>query len=571
MFKNVKIRTKLVFLFSFIFLAFIVTLEAYIIPSVMTTIESQIKNKLKNVVQVAVSICENEYKLQQSGKKSQQQAQNTAKEIIRNLRYNATDYLWINDLQPKMVMHPFKKELEGQDLDNYKDPTGFKLFVAMVDIVKKKGEGFVKYQWEKPNTKKLYPKMSYVVLFKPWGWVVGTGIYIDDLVEYQNKIKMTIRSIAGLILLIAIFLIFSITLSLGRRLSQVEKMADQLSHFDLSKTDELKTISSDEIGKVMDAFITMSKNLKDMIKQIKDVASSVLDAAKELTSASSEIANVSEQIALAISDVAKGSSEQASSIEKSSEKLSSLSNSVQSIYEKMKEAYFSVQAVHQTINDGQELILSQEQNMNRVKEIWQDVQNIMTRFSEMSNEIVKITSFITNLSKEINLLALNASIEASRAGEAGKGFMVVANEIRKLSEQTSTSAKQIGILLKDIYQNIQTISNQFEVFNKSLETQDNITKQTKEVYLQILQFSKDLIEMINNVTKSAEIASSSISIISQEIANIASIAQETAAATQQTAASTEEQTATAQTIASTMKNLENLAQQMAKKVEIFKI
>ncbi len=189
----------------------------------------------------------------------------------------------------------------------------------------------------------------------------------------------------------------------------------------------------------------------------------------------------------------------------------------------------------------------------------------------MSNEIVKITSFITNLSKEINLLALNASIEASRAGEAGKGFMVVANEIRKLFEQTSTSAKQIGILLKDIYQNIQTISNQFEVFNKSLETQDNITKQTKEVYLQILQFSKDLIEMINNVTKSAEIASSSISIISQEIANIASIAQETAAATQQTAASTEEQTATAQTIASTMKNLENLAQQMAKKVEIFKI
>lgn len=128
MFKNVKIRTKLVFLFSFIFLAFIITLEAYIIPSVMTTIENQIKNKLKNIVQVAVSICENEYKLQQAGKISQQQAQNTAKEIIRNLRYNTTDYIWINDLQPKMVMHPFKKELEGQDLSNYKDPTGFKLF-----------------------------------------------------------------------------------------------------------------------------------------------------------------------------------------------------------------------------------------------------------------------------------------------------------------------------------------------------------------------------------------------------------------------------------------------------------
>ncbi|ADQ40619.1 methyl-accepting chemotaxis sensory transducer with Cache sensor [Caldicellulosiruptor acetigenus I77R1B] len=571
MFKNVKIRTKLVFLFSFIFLAFIIILEAYIIPSVMTTIENQVKNKLKNIVQVAVSICENEHKLQQSGKISQQQAQNNAKEIIRNLRYNTTDYIWINDLQPKMVMHPFIRELEGQDLSNYKDPTGFKLFVAMVDIVKKKGEGFVKYQWEKPNTKKLYPKMSYVALFKPWGWVLGTGIYIDDLVEYQNKIKLTIRLIAGLILLIAILLIFTITLSLGRRLSQVEKMADALSHFDLSKTDELKATSSDEIGKMTSAFIIMSKNLKDMIKQIKDVASSVLDAAKELTSASSEIANVSEQIALAISDVAKGSSEQANSIEKSSQRLSALSNSVQDIYEKMKEAYFSVQAVHQTINNGQELILSQEQNMNRVKEIWQDVQNIMTRFSEMSNEIVKITSFITNLSKEINLLALNASIEASRAGEAGKGFMVVANEIRKLSEQTSTSAKQIGTLLKDIYENIQTISNQFEVFNKALETQDDITKQTKEVYLQILQFSKDFIEMINNVTKSAEIASSSISAISQEIANIASIAQETAAATQQTAASTEEQTATAQTIASTMKNLENLALQMAKKVEIFKI
>lgn len=269
--------------------------------------------------------------------------------MIRNLRYNTSDYIWINDMQPKMIMHPFNPQLEGEDLSNYKDPTGFRLFVAMVDTVKKSNEGFVRYQWEKPNTKKLYPKMSYVALFKPWGWVLGTGVYIDDMVGYQNRVKFTIRTVAVSTLIVSLLLIIMLTLSLGRRLSKVEKMAEALSRFDLSFSGQVALGSSyDEIGKVVEAFIIMNKNLKDIIKQIKEVASSVLNAAKELTSASSEIASASEQIAMAISDVAKGSSEQASSIEKSSQKLLELSNFVQGIYDKMKEANLSIQTVYQS-------------------------------------------------------------------------------------------------------------------------------------------------------------------------------------------------------------------------------
>ncbi|WP_241243442.1 methyl-accepting chemotaxis protein [Caldicellulosiruptor changbaiensis] len=569
--KNIKLRTKLILLFAFVFLAFILIFEIYLIPSVTKTIESQVESKLKNIVQVAISICESQYALQKSGKLSESQAQQTAKEIIRGLRYNSNDYIWINDLQPKMIMHPFNQELEGQDLSDYKDPTGFKLFVAMVDVVKKKGEGFVKYQWTKPNSNNNFPKMSYVVLFKPWGWVLGTGVYIDDLVAYENNIKNSLRMITLFVLLICFLIIFLITISISRRLKQVEEFAESLSKFDLSSNKGLNTSYNDEIGKVARTFSNMSQNMKDMISQIKQVSLSVFEAAKELTSASNEIANVSEQIALAISDVAKGSTEQANSIEQSSQRLNKLSEVIEDISEKMKESYSYAQTVFNTINEGNLLINSQEENMKNVKEIWQKVESLMNQFSSMSTEIVQITSFISNLSKEINLLALNASIEASRAGEAGKGFMVVANEIRKLSDQTSSSAKQIGNLLKNIQANVENLTAGFSSFEDALKKQDEITNDTKQAYSQIIELTKKLTEIFEEINQSIQASTQDILSISTEISNIASIAQETAAATEQTAASTEEQTATAQTIASTMKRLESLAEDMMKKVEVFKV
>lgn len=103
------------------------------------------------------------------------------KQAIAQLRYGANDYFWINDAQPAMVMHPMKPDLNGKDLRSFKDPNGKALFVEMVNVTQRNQQGVVEYQWPKPGAEQPVDKVSYVKLFKPWGWIIGTGIYVDDV------------------------------------------------------------------------------------------------------------------------------------------------------------------------------------------------------------------------------------------------------------------------------------------------------------------------------------------------------------------------------------------------------
>ena len=102
-------------------------------------------------------------------------------EAIRALRYGGNEYFWINDMKPVMVMHPIKPELEGKDLSENKDPAGLRLFVEFVNVVKANGAGFVMYLWPKPGSDTPVPKVSYVEGFEPWGWIIGSGVYVDNV------------------------------------------------------------------------------------------------------------------------------------------------------------------------------------------------------------------------------------------------------------------------------------------------------------------------------------------------------------------------------------------------------
>ncbi len=115
-----------------------------------------------------------------------EEAQETAIAMIKNMRYGSEgkDYLWINDFRPYMIMHPFRSDLNGKDVSDYSDPTGKRLFVEMAQVCERSGQGFVHYIWQwKDNAQKLVPKISYVKTFKPWKWILGTGIYIEDVNE----------------------------------------------------------------------------------------------------------------------------------------------------------------------------------------------------------------------------------------------------------------------------------------------------------------------------------------------------------------------------------------------------
>ena len=170
-------------IYALICLSFIGLLGVAFLDSreLASSLDQQKQIELRHLGELALGIVKEEHAAAQKGGVSDADAQKRAMARIAALRYGNNDYFWINDMHPKMVMHPIKPEMNGNDLSTYKDPNGKLLFVDFVDAVKKGGSGFVPYEWPKPGFDKPQPKLSYVVGFAPWNWVIGTGVYIDDL------------------------------------------------------------------------------------------------------------------------------------------------------------------------------------------------------------------------------------------------------------------------------------------------------------------------------------------------------------------------------------------------------
>ena len=154
----------------------------------------------RQIVEVGYSLLADFDTRVQKGELNLEQAQKSAIEAVKNLRYSGNEYFWINDLHPKMIMHPFKPELNGKDISDNKDPNGKRLFVEMVNVCKEKGAGLVEYMWPKQDGSKPVPKISYVSLYKPWGWIIGSGIYIDDMQKEMNQIFYIIFVVGGIII-----------------------------------------------------------------------------------------------------------------------------------------------------------------------------------------------------------------------------------------------------------------------------------------------------------------------------------------------------------------------------------
>ena len=187
----------------------------------------------KHVVQVAHSILADYETRVRKGELNGEEAQKRALEGIKNLRYSENEYFWINDLSPVMIMHPYKPELNGKDLSDNKDPNGKRIFVEFVNVCKEKGAGLVEYMWPKQDGSKPVPKISYVSLFKPWGWVIGSGIYIDDMKKDMSQVFYIIFIVGGIIIaggiIFAVLTARSISKPIARVAEGLSEGADQVS------------------------------------------------------------------------------------------------------------------------------------------------------------------------------------------------------------------------------------------------------------------------------------------------------------------------------------------------------
>lgn len=377
-----------------------------------------------------------------------------------------------------------------------------------------------------------------------------------------------------LLILVSVSLIGAITAavylqrSIAVPLKKLTHVAATVSEGDL--TQDIPVIKSrDEVYDLAKAFGLMVENLRKLIGNVNTVSHDLVASGEELAASSEEVAKVSEQITMAVSELAKGASDQAVSSEKGAYKISEIVEGLSHITRDMSHVNIMVQEAQETVEAGEKSVKYQEVKVHESTEVSGVVAASIGDLAGKSKQIGKILDVIRGISDQTNLLALNAAIEAARAGEAGKGFSVVADEIRKLAEQSGSSVKQIEDIISEVQLGVEDAVRQMDRSKAVSNEQTAALSQTVKAFSDISTVFTSVSKNIKLVSKAAGILNENATEAGEAITDIASVAEESAANSEELAASAEEQTSTINQVAQSAEYLSKLASQLQESINQF--
>ncbi|MBS7326922.1 MAG: methyl-accepting chemotaxis protein [Thiopseudomonas sp.] len=490
--------------------------------------------KTQHLVESTHGLLQHFHQLEQSGQLSREQAQAQALTAISTIRYGRNDYFWVNDLQPVMLMHPMNPALDGQNLSGFKDPDGNPIFNEFVRIAKNEGAGFYNYRWPMPGAKDPVQKISYVQLFQPWGWVLGTGVYVDDIQAEFRSVTLKSTAVRTFIIAIMTFLVLGIMRSITRPLREVADALQNIAGGEGDLTQQLTYKGNDEIGELSQSFNTFTDKLRTIIIDLQQTAGVLQQSSSELDKAARNSLDSSER--------------QLQETEQIATSMNEVTYSVQEVAKNAEQAAGEVNAASQQVAAGQQSIHNSLQQTDLLSATIAEAVSVMEALAAESTQIGTVLEVINSIAEQTNLLALNAAIEAARAGEQGRGFAVVADEVRLLAQRTQQSTGEVQHMIDSLQKNsraaVQVIQQSSETSARTVE-QANIANASLEQITLALSALSDLNASIaSSMLQQSHVAEE----INQNINRVAGLATNSTAAAQQASSSSAELERVAQSL-----------------------
>lgn len=488
MFQHLSLRNKLRLINLVALMALLIFGFAALHAKRLTMLDG-VKSQLNDQMAMVVSILDGYRAQVDSGKLPLAEAQKLALEAIRPIRYQKNEYFSISDMQPIMLMHPLVPALEGKNFGDMKDKTGRNFIQDMLKVVNSENSGYVEYWWPKAGEKTPSLKLAYSYGYKPWGWLLNTGVFIDNIDRqfYRDAtwLVVVLIVVVGVVMLLSGVICRDIVVPMRQMqdyMQKAEQSRDLTLEYQLDRRDEIGAL-----GRGFSGFLgTVRKTLQEI-----DTRAHRLDRLAET------VANDADKVSVSTGEQTEAAQAAASSLEEVSVSVSHVSDRTGEITQLAERNRENTLRGHKNLEEL-------AQKVTRVEKVLSgDIAQSVEAFGNSMGQISQITGYVKEIADQTNLLALNAAIEAARAGEAGRGFAVVADEVRKLAEKSAQSANQINEIANQLEGHSSAVRN-------NIHTGQSLLSESK-------QAADAVVKVLVEASQTAEATSSGISEITTSL------------------------------------------------------
>ena len=542
-FSRLKTRIVLLVLAAFIGLAITTTINTL---SVKQDLLDGRKEQVRSIVQASLRIAEAEHARAVGGEQSEEAARARALQAMQDMRYGGPDgraeYVYVWSSTGVAVMHPFRPDWIGRNMsEEVRDAAGRYTVKDLVGAVRTARSGFVDTSFPRPGGTVAVAKLQYVERFDAWDWVVGTGVYVDDVDEAFAQRVIVDLLINGVIMLIIVGLGVVIARSVLRQIGG--EPADALALMDRAAAGDLTVdVRSAPPG-------SMLAGLSRMLGSIREMVAQIASGAHTLQTTAVSIAEASEQVAQAAHAQADSTSSMAAAIEEMTVSINHISDSA-------KETEGNSSAAATLAEGGETKVRNATNEMHRIATTVSSASEKIRSLEHRVGEVSSIAGVIKEIAAQTNLLALNAAIEAARAGEQGRGFAVVADEVRSLAERTAAATVRIEEMIGGIQGDTGVAVEAMEEAIPQVEHGVELASDAAESLRDIRGGAGATLERIREVAQATHEQSSASHAIAQQVENIAQMVEETSASMHRNAESA--------------KHLEEIATELGKLVARFR-